>query len=75
MKTAWIRLNKIIFILTFSIFCLTGCSSKKGFPQSSEYHKKNVEVLKKRRAAHKKRFEYLTRDRIIFEKRKPVSPI
>jgi len=68
-------LNKIIFFTILTFFCTVGCSSRKGFPQSSQNHKKNIEVQKKRRAAHKKRFEYLTRDRIIYEKRKPIAPM
>jgi hypothetical protein len=75
MKTAWIRLSKLALLTIFSILCTAGCASRRGFPQSSAFHKKNMEVQKKRRAAHKKRFEYLTRDRIIYEKRKPVAPM
>jgi hypothetical protein len=66
-----IRLFSIIIV---SSLCLFGCASRKGFPGSSEHRKKSTALLKKSKLENKKRFQFLTRDNIRYEKFKPSVP-
>lgn len=66
-----IRLFSIIIV---SSLCLFGCASKKGFPGSSEHRKKSTAILKKSKSENKKRFQFLTRDKIQYKKYQPSIP-
>lgn len=63
----------ILSIFTF-VSLSSGCSSRKGFSQNSELRKKHQAIQKRRKSENKKRFQFLTRDQIKYERYKPSVP-
>ena len=61
-------------MLIISNYCLSGCSSRKGFPQSTEHRKKNAALVNKKKSENKKRFQFLTRDKIQYKRFQPNVP-
>lgn len=66
-------ITNILLIFTFVSLC-SGCYSRKGFPQNSPSRKKHQTILKRRKSENKKRFQFLTRDQIKYERYKPNVP-
>jgi hypothetical protein len=61
----------IIFIMTN---VLIACSSQRGFPSSNKHRKKNKAIMQKSKTENKKRFLFLTRDKIQYKKYQPNIP-
>jgi hypothetical protein len=61
-------------MIIISNYCLSGCSSRKGFPQSTEQRKKNAAIVNKKKSENKKRFQFLTRDKIQYKRFQPNVP-
>ncbi|MEN9394746.1 MAG: hypothetical protein RL362_967, partial [Bacteroidota bacterium] len=66
-RSYWVRLS-VLFILTI---CLIACSSKRGFPTSTEHRKKSSAIMKKSKSENKRRFQFLTRDKIQYKRYQP----
>ncbi len=64
----------IILALIFVSALLPSCSSRKGFPTSTEHRKKSSAIMKKSKVENKKRFQFLTRDKIQYKKYQPSVP-
>lgn len=69
-RSYWIRIS-VLFIFTA---CFMACSSRKGFPTSTEHRKKSSAIMKKSKSENKKRFQFLTRDKIQYKKYQPSIP-
>jgi len=64
----------ILFLILTSILTWTSCKSSKGFPQSSDNRKKHAAIQKRKTAENKKRFQFLTRDQIRYQRYQPGIP-
>lgn len=67
-RSYWVRLSVLFILFTF----LISCSSRKGFRTSTEHRKKSSAIMKKSKSENKKRFQFLTRDKIQYQKTSPA---